>query len=264
MEKAPNRYSRFQRSEGLSPRTVQVNQQRIRYFIEYVRSEGLPETIDNLTIDNMRGWVEVQQDRGLSDWTIHTRVRSLKAFSRWLHLEGWLDRDPLARMRPPKAQDKPKDILDPKEIERLLSVCRTDTANGLRDRAIVTLLYSTGLRLGELCLLQRSDIDYAQGLVLVRRGKGGRFRVVPLGQRADKAIDRYLATRKDDKAALFLKDDGQPITPSTLVMLMHRKGAKIGRHLNPHLFRHSFAVQFLRNGGKLEVLKASWDIQPTK
>lgn len=253
MEKARNRYARWQRSEGLSARTVHINQQRIRYFIDYVRSQGLPDTLDGLTVAAMRGWVEEQQDRNLSDWTIHTRVRSLKAFSHWLELEGWLDKDPLARMKPPKAQQRPKATLDPKDVEKLLQACTGSLA--LRDRAMLTLLYSTGLRVGELVQLQRDDIDYDQALVLIRRGKGGKFRVVPLGISTDKAIDKYLATRKDDSPALFVTDDGQPITHSTISMLLKRKGQKIGKHLYPHLFRHSFAVQFLRNGGKLEVLK---------
>lgn len=256
MEKAASRYGRFQRSEGMQQTTVSTNQIRIAYFIAYVRSQGLSDGLEGLSVSNARGWIEAMQDKGLSDWTINTRIRSLKAFSNWLYKEEWIDHDPLAKLRPPKAQDVPKHILDPKDVERLLATCPTATLVGLRDRAIITLLYSTGIRLAELVALQKNDIDYKQGLVLVRRGKGGKVRVVPLGQRADKAIDRYLAKRKDDRPELFLTDEGEALGYWTVRMLFRRKSEAIGRHVHPHLFRHSFAVQYLRNGGKLETLKA--------
>jgi integrase/recombinase XerD len=258
MEKALQRYVRWHRSSGHTAKTIRCHTQTIQLFVRFLKANNLPTTVEELHVDYVREWLDEQRDRGLSDYTLATRVRSLRAFTNWLVQEEWLDRDPLLRLKVPKVEDKPKEVLTPEQVDKLLATCDRDTANGLRDIAIMILLYSTGLRATELASLRVDDVDYERGLVIVRRGKGGKYRVVPLGNKADRAISRYLSKRPqgEDDPRLFLTDKGRSITYVTLRQMLRRRGDKAGIHANPHLFRHSFAVQYLRNGGKLETLKA--------
>lgn len=256
MEKHLGRYIRWQRSVGHSPRTWFTHNQNINFFIKWLKEQGHSTDIEDLDINLAREWIEHMQDKGLSDYTILTRVRSLRAFTNWLKLDEWIEKDPLARLRPPKVEDKAKEVLTPEQVDKLLATCDKQTVVGLRDTAIVLTLYSTGIRVSELVALRLDDIDQERGLIMIRRGKGGKFRVVPLGAKVDRAIDRYLSKRPSNHPVLFLTDEGEPISYFTIVQLMRRKSEKTGNHFNPHLFRHTFAVQYLRNGGKLETLKA--------
>ncbi len=256
MEKMLARYLRWQKAAGHSPRTLKTHEQNIQYFIAWCKEQGYSTAIEELTVDVAREYVGSMLDRGLSTHTAATRTRSLKAFTRWLYLEEWLPKNPLSRLQLPRTVDVPRPVLELRDVDKILASCNKNTTNGLRDAAIILLLYSTGIRVGELVALQRDDIDQQQGLILIRRGKGGKFRVLPLGAKTDKAIDRYLAQRTDPLTHLFLTDDGAPITYWTVKEIMRRKERYVGKHLHVHLFRHSFAVQYLRNGGKLETLKA--------
>ncbi len=130
---------------------------------------------------------------------------------------------------------------------------------GARDFAIMLLLFSTGLRVAEVSGLHIDDVDADKGLVLMRHGKGGKFRVVPLGYTVAKAIDKYLRhpQRREGAAqgTLFLADDRTPLTTNGLQLMLKRRGGAIGIHANPHKWRHSAAIQYLRSGGKVEALK---------
>ncbi len=256
MEGMLARYLRWQKASGHSPRTIKTHQQNIQYFIDWCRAQGYGTFVEDLSVDIAREYVNSMLDRGLSTHTAATRTRSLKAFSRWMYLEEWVAKDPLTRLKLPKTIDIPKPVLDPKDVDKILSTCSKDTTNGLRDAAIILMLYSTGIRANELVALHREDIDPQQGLILIRKGKGGKFRVVPLGSRVDKAVTRYLAQRTDPLPNLFLTDEGTAITYWTVKEILRRKEKHVGKHLHAHLFRHTFAIQYLRNGGKLETLKA--------
>jgi site-specific recombinase XerD len=258
MEKSLQRYLRWHKANGHSPKTIHWHTQTIEAFICYLREHSYSTDIEELHIEAVREWVAEQQERELSPHTIATRVRSLRAFTRWLLEEEWIDRDPLKRLRAPKAEEKPKEILTPADVDSLLAVCGKDTANGLRDRALILALYSTGLRATELVSLRLEDLDYDRGLITIRKGKGGKFRLVPLGPKVEKAIARYLARRqgKEDNSYLFLSDEGQPLSYVALRQILRRRGAKAGIRCHAHQFRHSFAVAYLRNGGRLETLRA--------
>jgi integrase/recombinase XerD len=171
--------------------TLDWHRNTIRYFVRYLVAEGLPATVaDGLTPGNVRAWLDAQREGGLAQRTLATRVQSLKAFSKWLCEEDYLPKDPLAKLKPPKFDDVAKETLTPDEVDRLLQACvhhNRQHVTGLRDRAIILLLYSTGLRSAELVNLQESDLDWDRGLLLVRRGKGGKFRQVPLAGKAARA-----------------------------------------------------------------------------
>lgn len=258
MKKELERYIRWHRASGHSPKTVRWHEQSIQGLIAFLQEHGYPTEVEELHVDFVREWLDEQRKRELSDHTIATRVRSLRAFTRWLLEEEWIDKDPLRRLRAPKAEDRPKNILSPAEIDSILEACDRDTITGIRDRAIILTLYSTGLRASELLSLRLEDIDQEKGLITIRKGKGGKYRLVPLGHKVDRAITRYLARRQHGKhsSVVFLTDEGEALSYVGLRHMLRRRGDRAGIHANPHLFRHSFAVAYLRSGGRLETLRA--------
>jgi len=261
MDRALQRFLRYHRTEGSTAPTISWHKNVIGYFRRYLAQACLPDALEEaLTLTHARDWLDSLREKGLAQRSLASYAQSLKAFSRWLAEEDWLPKDPLAKLKPPKYDDVAKPTFTIAEIETLLNACTQHNKApllGLRDRAIMLLLFSTGLRSAELVGLCVEDLDYDRGLILVRRGKGGKFRQVPLAGKAEKAIDRYLSHKnRPDAAGIFLTDEGEPLTQNGLVCMLKRYEGWTGIHCNPHKFRHSAAITYLRNGGKIETLRA--------
>lgn len=258
--KALERYLRYHRAEGSTAQTLRWHNKAIGQLAAFLPSIGHGGDVEDLGADDLRQWIAALQARGLAQASVATYVRSVKAFGRWLAAEDYVNRDPFARVRVPKVDDIAKPTLTPGEVDRLLATCDRTTVTGARDYAVMLLMYSTGLRAGEVLGLRVGDVDSDGGLIRVQRGKGGKFRVVPLGRVVDKAIGRYLRHpgRPDDAgddAPLFQSQVGGRWSTGGLHCMMQRRGAAAGVHCNPHKWRHSSAVQYLRNGGRVEVLQ---------
>ena len=261
MDRELQRFLRYHRTQGSTALTLSWHTNAIGYFRRFLVEQGLTDTVeDGLTLAYARDWLDSLRERGLAQRSLASYAQSLKAFSRWLAEEDWIAKDPLTKLKPPKYDDKAKPSLTPDEVETLLRACTTHNRTaivGLRDRAIMLTLYSTGLRSAELIGLQRDDLDWDRGLMLIRRGKGGKYRQVPLMGKAEKALDRYLSHKDHpDTGAVFLTDEGEPLTQNGLVCMLRRYEAWTGIRCQPHKWRHSAAIQYLRNGGKIETLRA--------
>ena len=258
MERSLLRYERHHRANNSSQKTIQYHRDCIGALLRFLRQRGHSCKLEDLHLDDVLDWIEDQRDRNLSQKTISTRVISVKAFTRWLLAEEWLPKDPLARLKVPKVDDKPKDTLSPDDIDTLLKACDRGTPTGCRDFAMLLLLFSTGLRASELVGLQQTDIDWDTGLITVRRGKGGKYRVLPLGAKVGKALDRYLShpKRPESRGAVFLTNTGDPAAYKTLQGALIRLEERTGIHANAHRFRHSAAIQYLRGGGQVQNLRA--------
>jgi len=271
MERAFLRYLRYHRAEGHSEATIKYHRDSIeRSFLPFLRlavqtipqaGSCLPDlralTVADLNADAALDWIDDQRARGLSQKTIATRIISLKAFSRWLVAEDWLTKDPLAKLKVPKVDDKPKATLAPADVETLLRSCDRTKLTGRRDVAMLLLLFSTGLRASEVVGLAVADIDWSTGLITIRRGKGGKTRVLPIGAMVEKALQRYLShPQRADHPHVFLNNQGEPLPYRGLVAALHRLEVRTGLHCNAHKFRHSAAITYLRNGGRVETLRS--------
>lgn len=250
------RYLRHQRVAGRSAWTEAWHRISLGQFRDYLAGGGHPLEVEALCADDLRGWVEALREKGLAQTSLATKSRSPKAFGKWLVEEEYVEKHPFSRVILPRREDKGKEVFTPAEVERLLAECDPATWLGRRDYAIVLTLYSTGLRASELLGLEVGDLDRPQQLLTVRRGKGGRFRRVPLSRPVERALDRYLAhPKRPQSTRLFTVVGSRAMTLDALEMLMKRLSARTGIHANPHKFRHSCAVQYLRNGGRVEVLR---------
>jgi integrase/recombinase XerC len=200
----------------------------------------------------VRAFVAAEHRRGLSPKSLQRRLSACRSFYGWLVKQGRLSASPAAAIRAPKAPRKLPQVLDPDEAKALVEV-PTDAPLGLRDRAILELFYSSGLRLSELCGLRWRDLDLADQLVNVL-GKGQKQRSVPLGSHACKALDEWRrSTQPSNEAPVFPGRGGGPITPRAVQLRLQKLAQRQGlfKRVHPHLLRHSFASHILESSGDL-------------
>ena len=256
------------KTEGKSPKTVvwyaMVLRQFHRFLQEADKSTRLGE-LDQMTVrefilylQEKRKWADnpylPATNAKLSAITIQDYVRVLRVFFNWLYKEGYTAENRLAKLKPPKAPTKMVEILKQEEIARVLGCIDYNTAAGARDKAVLILLLDTGLRSSELTNAQLRDVNIEGGYLKVM-GKGGKERVVPFGAVAQKAVLRYLLHFRPEPfnltiENLFLTMEGQPLSQSTMKMIFRRIIERSGvKRLHPHLCRHTFATNYLINGG---------------
>ena len=201
--------------------------------------------------EDIRAFVAAEHRRGLSPKSLQRRLSAVRSFYRWLLKNARIDASPAAAIRAPKAPRKLPQVLDPDEAKVLVEV-PTDVPLGLRDRALLELFYSSGLRLSELCALRWRDLDLDDGLVTVL-GKGSKQRSVPVGSHARGALAAWRAeTGAGNDAPVFPGRHG-PITPRAVQMRLRQLAQRQGlfKRVHPHLLRHSFASHVLESSGDL-------------
>ncbi len=225
-----------------------------------IRSEGGTrgpwEALDH---HRVRAYLAWRHRCGTSAKTLQRELAALRSLYRYLMREGIVDHNPAQGVRPPKAQRRLPATLEADQLSALLDATDEDPL-AIRDKAMIELFYSSGLRLAELVSLDLGDIDRDDGSLEVT-GKGAKTRRVPVGGMALAAIDRWLAVRGTlagaDGKALFVSRRGRRIHPRTVQQRLRRwalaQGA--GRNLHPHLLRHSFASHLLESSGDLRAVQ---------
>lgn len=200
---------------------------------------------------------------GLRTQTV--RLVALRAFFRWLTRERIISADPTAELELPRGERRlPGVILSQEEVEAVLVLPDTTTALGLRDRAIMETFYVTGIRRLELTRLGLRDVDYARHLLMVRKGKGGKDRIVPTGERALAWLLAYreLARPKllgaSETELLFLTSRGTPLHPKKITARIsgYVSAARLNKRGSCHLFRHAAATHMLENGADIRFIQA--------
>ena len=217
-----------------------------------MRSRGVLE----LRNDEIRAFVASEHRRGLSPKSLQRRLSACRSFYLWLLKRGRIDANPADAIRGPKTARKLPQVLDVDEAVQLVEVA-TDAPLGLRDRALLELFYSSGLRLSEVCALKWADLDFAQGLVTVL-GKGSKQRIVPVGSHARNA----LAALREEAAGqpgdfVFPGRGGAQISSRAVQLRMKKLAAQRGvyKRIHPHLLRHSFASHLLESSGDLRAVQ---------
>jgi len=232
----------------LSPRTIDDYAQKVGAFVMFCQSQGTKEPGD-VTPNHIRIFLLVLRER-IQPSSVHDYYGCVNRFFNWLVAEGILEHSPMERMHPPRV---PKQVIQPftqDDIRRMLVVLGEDTFRGHRNRAIILTFLDTGLRLSELANIMLNDIDFDNGIIKVM-GKGRKERFVRVGKETQKTILRYLLLRKDKQLCLWIGENGEPIKARGIQSLIKRLGKRAGitdARCSPHTFRHSFAVNCLRNG----------------
>ena len=267
------RFLERMRVEGFSPRTVGSYRSHLGFFLTYLDRETDIEEITAVTPEVLHGyqtWLygyTNDEGRGLAIATQAARLSVVRAFFRWLVKTDVLLYDPAGSLELPKRKGiLPRSVLTKKEVTRLLAAPDTTTPLGLRDRAMLEVLYSTGIRNAELRAVQLYDLDLERGLLRINEGKNAKDRVVPLGEVActwlreylDEARPKLLAQDGTAEQTVFVSKSGRPLLPLGVIDRIRRlaKAAGIERPVTPHSMRHTFATHMLRGRADIRHIQA--------
>lgn len=247
---------------GLSQNTRKSYERDLEQYLTFLTEQHIKDwqAVDRVLI---LSFLQQLQQSGKSSATIIRMVSSLRRFHQFLRQERFTDHDPMQHIDSPKKQQKLPDTLSLSEVERLIETPDTKEVLGIRDRAILEVMYATGLRVSELIGLQLKDLHLSMGL-LQTTGKGDKERIVPLGDLAIQWIETYLEearpflTRKHpEESHLFVNNHGKQLSRQgiwkNLKALVRKAG--ITKNVTPHTLRHSFATHLLENGADLRIVQ---------
>jgi integrase/recombinase XerC len=243
---------------GLSPRTRAAYQRDLTLFTEELNRLGI-EDLNQVNEHQVRGLVARLHRKGLGSRSLQRLLSAIRSFYRWLMKEGLAGHNPAAPVKAPKAPKKLPATLDADAVTRLLDI-KDDTPLAIRDKAMMELFYSSGLRLSELAGLRWDQIDTASGLITVT-GKGNRTRVVPVGSYAAAALAKWRKARATfagfAEPHIFVSNRGNPIAVRTIQARIRYWARRQGllQQVYPHLLRHSFASHMLESSGDLRAVQ---------
>jgi integrase/recombinase XerD len=235
---------------------------------------ALPGREADATAAHLNGYVQSLYNAGMSARSVARHIATLRSFYAFLTREGTIAKDPAELLTPPRQWSTLPKYLNREEVERLIAIPPDSKPTGLRDRAMLELLYATGLRVSELCALELAGVERQLGVLRVL-GKGNKHRMVPFGESAGEALDRYL---RDGRGQLlqgrgspfvFVTARGGAMTRQGFWILLKGYGRKAGitARLSPHVVRHSFATHLVEGGADLrsvQVMLGHADISTTQ
>jgi site-specific recombinase XerC len=241
-------WQRSLRAARRSPRTVQSYTESAEQLADFLVRQGMPTQVASIRREHVEAFVE-DLDTRFKPATVGVRFRSLQQMFRWMLEEGEITSNPMERMRSPRVPEDPPAVLSDAELRALLKACEGSDFIARRDTAIVRTFIDTGARLAEVANLRLENIDL-DDMTLTVLGKGERLRVLPIGAKTVKAIDRYLRVRRSELPLLWLGGKGA-MTASGIAQMLRRRGKQAGiGHIHPHQFRHTFAHRWLAAEGQ--------------
>lgn len=245
---------------GLSENTRQSYRQDLKQYQQFLVSQKLTSFTEDRFI--ILGFLQAQTTAKKAQSSITRSISTLRKFYQYLAREGRIQKDPMLQIDSPKQGRHLPAVLSSEEIERLLKTPDTSTPLGLRDRAILEVLYATGLRVSELVHLKLTDLHLSLGLIQTL-GKGDKERIIPIGDVAVDWINQYLErsrnrlTKGKDSPYLFVNFHGNGLTRQgiwkNLKVIVQAAG--IDKDVTPHTLRHSFATVLLENGADLRIVQ---------
>jgi len=257
------------RVRGYAERTVENRESYACFFAAWCEERGVtrPQEVTRALIEQyQRHLYHLRKKDGkpMSFQSQHTRLLPVRAYFKWLTRQNHILYNPASEMEMPKMEKRlPKHILTPHEAEAVLSQPDVKDPFGIRDRAMLEVLYSTGIRRMEVVNLGLYDLDEERGTLMVRQGKGKKDRMVPIGERAIAWIQKYLfevrprLTVGVDCGSLFLTKEGESFSPGRLTQLVREyvDEAEVGKTGSCHLFRHTVATLMLENGADIRYIQ---------
>ncbi|NMO23434.1 site-specific tyrosine recombinase XerD [Pyxidicoccus fallax] len=252
----------FIRAErGLSGKTVEAYAADINAYFEDLRARGVSD-VTRVTQEDVSAHLSALGRQGLGKRSQARHLAALRGFHRFLVAERMADKDPTEDLDTPRSARKLPTFLTLEEVEQLLAAPDERNATGMRDKAMLEVLYATGLRVSELCGLGINDVQLTAGY-LVAKGKGSKERLVPLGRVAVEKVQAYLAMSRPallgqrQSKALFVTPRGAGFSRMGFWKLLKRYALKAGirRPISPHKLRHSFATHLVERGADLRAVQ---------
>ena len=267
---AMRRYLEHLGTRGYRPMGMATAERYIRDFIAWADERGVthPSQVSRQVLERYQRWLYHYRKRDGAPLSVagqRCKLVPLRGFFRWLTKTAEIPANPAADMElPRKIKRLPRTVLTAEEAERVMVCVDLGTPIGLRDRAMLEVLYATGMRRHEIAALELGDIEAERGVVLIREGKGGKDRLLPLGERALHWVGEYLergrpllAWNAEDKT-LFLGNEGKRLSPLWLSTVIARRvdAAELGKRGGCHLWRHTMATLMLEGGADLRFIQA--------
>lgn len=262
MDRDLHRYLDYLRVEkGLATETLNAYRTDLDQFIRFLKRRDITSWKDTITA-SVLDYLLTLSKKGNKARTVMRHLISIRGLFRFLVRQGVVGKNPSLELDLPKAGRKLPNFLSLSEVEQILNVSK-ESPEGVRNRAMIELLYATGLRVSELVSLTVNDLDMIQGY-LRTYGKGSKERVVPIGRSALKWLKTYLDRPREELAkgrsveALFLTRRGRRMTRQMFweILCRQARSAGITRRVSPHMFRHSFATHLLERGADLRSVQA--------
>jgi integrase/recombinase XerD len=271
MEIMIRRYLEWIGTRGYSATTVKGRRYDLSYFKQWCEDREInnPQEVSRAVLERYQSYLHYSQNKTkkgqkLSPKTQHLRLSTLQSFFQWLSKYNHIPGNPASELVLPKlGKHLPRAVFTIREIELVLNGIDIESPLGLRDRAILETLYSTGIRRMELCNLKNPDLNLEEGFVMVREGKNNKDRVVPIGERAIAWLDKYLWESRPllapdpDYGMVFLTKDGKPIKPKHLTWITNKyvKMSGSGKTGSCHIFRHTMATLMLDGGADIRYIQ---------
>ena len=263
MSKSPQIFVSFLKflsnEKNFSLHTIKAYEYDIQKFIEFLTEKSV--SIQQATKSDIRDFLSNQYDLGLTKKTVARRLASIKSFYKYLINIEFIDKNPSLFLQSPKLSKELPNFIDEKIIDELMNQPDIDTVKGLRDKAIMELFYSTGMRLSELINLDIGSINTKDHLIKVV-GKGNKDRLIPFGKRAKFCIENYLKKRalalksSFEGTPLFVNSKNQRVPKRTIQRRVSNyiKLVAEGKRLGPHILRHSFATHLMNKGADIRAV----------
>ncbi len=254
-------------TENKSPKTIEWYTCFLQRFLQFLQLNSHPTRVNEIDKNYIRSFILYLQqqaktphtEKPLSPATVQGYVRTLKVFFSWLLREEYIESNPMTRIPVPRAPIRIINTFNNEHINRLATLCYTSNGSGYRNLTIILLLLDSGIRVNELVNIDCNDLDLTEGYIKIRKGKGNKERLVPVGSIVQKSLWKYINRYRPKPltqrvTALFLSEHGLPLTKSGVQQMLRRYGriaGITGVRCSPHTFRHTFAKNYLLNGGDI-------------
>ena len=258
MEKEIRDFIEYMHHTKKSSGNTEISYERdLKKMMQFLQTECQLDDISKVTETNLNSYMLYLERNQFASSTVSRNVASMRAFFHYLYKLHKIAHDPTENLKPPKVEKKMPDILTVQEVDLLLRQPSQKTPKELRDKAMLELLYATGIRVSELISLKMADLNLRMGYIICHETE--KDRIIPIGNMAKKALQDYLQTARD----FFLKEESEMLFTNRSGDSMSRQGfwkilkayakeAGIEKDITPHTLRHSFAAHLLQNGADLK------------
>jgi integrase/recombinase XerC len=261
-EEAFVNYLRYERN--MSPETIRAYEKDLHQFMRFFsRGDGVPVSPAEITSLQIREYLTDLREKNYQKTTVVRKLATIRSFYKFLLKKGHVTTNPLTEIQTPKVEKRLPHFLAVEEVEKLLAAPQGGGFQANRDRAILEVLYSTGLRVSELTSLNVTDVDIT-GEILKARGKGRQERIMPVGRPALESIRQYIESRstvsrinESDPDALFLNRFGDRLSSRSIRKILDKyiRVTGLDERTSPHTLRHSFATHLLNRGANLRMVQ---------
>ena len=247
---------------NVSTHTIDAYKRDINQYLMYLGDLNI-KNLSDVKSTNIRDYIRILSDGGMAPASISRIISSIRTYYRFLSSENILDENPVLLINNPKLPKKLPDVLSEKEISLIINAIQESSQFYQRDKAIIELLYSCGIRVTELCNLEMSNLFIDEDLIRVM-GKGNKERLLPLGKRSKKYLDDYIKhsrnshIKKSGSSFVFVSRNGNQLTRAMINIILNKwtQVSGLKKSVSPHKLRHSFATHLLEGGADLRFVQA--------